>query len=116
MYLSHVMNSLDTVGVGGLGYDMGALDERPSAVAASFEQIANAQPAFIDALGLVLTLIHPIFGSLPTPRNRALNEMSKACTDLSRTIISRARAEEKGERSVMGLLGMYLHDFSTSWF
>jgi hypothetical protein len=85
---------------------MGALDGRPSAVAQSFHSIAESSLVFRDILGFMLTAVHPVFASLPTPRRRAVEEMGRACTDVSRTIISRARAEEKGERSVVGLLGM----------
>jgi hypothetical protein len=87
---------------------MGSLDDRPSAVAKSFKSIADSSFGFTDIFLFALMAIHPYFGYIPTPRRRAIEQLGDACTDLSRIIINRARAEEKGERSIMGLLGKYL--------
>jgi hypothetical protein len=100
-----VLHSLDTIGLAGFAHDFGALLSRPSAVGSSFDALANATIGIIDAIIFFITPVLAFLVWVPTNRQRAMTRMHAACTDLAKKIIARSKAEEKDERSIMGLLG-----------
>jgi hypothetical protein len=77
-------------------------------VGKSFDDIANSQIGLLDVLVLLLQPVLIFLAYIPTKRTRAIAAMHAACGDLAKKIVERTRTEEKGERSIMGLLSKSL--------
>jgi hypothetical protein len=99
---------LDTIGLAGFSHDFGALDSKPSAVATAFADFAGAGMGLGDAFVFFAQFLFPEINSLPTPRQRAINNLHRASGELAKEITAKAEKEEKGERSVMGLMSQLL--------
>jgi hypothetical protein len=100
--------SLDTIGLAGFSHHFGALDGKASAVASAFADFQGSAPGLADAFVFLFQLFFPRVASLPTPRQRTIKRLNVACGHLAKEIIAKAHAEEKGERSVMGLMGKFV--------
>jgi hypothetical protein len=107
--------SLDTIGLAGFSHDFGALDEKTSAVGSAFTDLQEGAAGLGDAFVFILQLFFPRIASFPTPRQRAIKKLGVACEHLAEDIIAKAHAEEKGERSVMGLMSRSLYLFLRCW-
>jgi hypothetical protein len=98
--------SLDTIGLAGFSHDFGALDGKTSEVASAFTDFQGAAPGLGDAFVFLFQIFFPRVAGFPTPRQRAIKKLGVACEQLAKDIIAKANVEEKGERSVMGLMSM----------
>jgi hypothetical protein len=101
--------SLDTMGLAGFSHDFGSLSGRKSDVSIAFDAIFAAQPGVADAVVFFLQIVFPLASNLHTRRQRAVDTLHEACGKLAKQVIEKARVEEKGERSIMGLMGMSCH-------
>jgi hypothetical protein len=99
--------SLDTIGFAGFSHDFGSLSGRSSDVSAAFDGIATHQLGILDGILLFIQLAFPVIDSAPTPRQRAVDNLNKACGVIAKQVIAKAKVEEKGERSIMGLMSKY---------
>jgi hypothetical protein len=97
---------LDTIGLAGFSHDFGALDSKPSAVATAFADFADAGMGLGDAVVFFVQFLFPQIISLPTPRQRAINNLHEASGQIAKEMIKKVQMDEreKGERSVMGLM------------
>jgi hypothetical protein len=100
---------LDTIGLAGFSHDFGALDSKPSAVATAFADFADAGMGLGDAVVFFVQFLFPQIISLPTPRQRAINNLHEASGQIAKEMIRKVQMDEreKGERSVMGLMSEF---------
>jgi hypothetical protein len=70
--------------------------------------MASSQIGLLDVMLVLLQTVLIFLSYIPTKRTRAISAMHAACSDLAKKIIERTRVEEKGERSIMGLLSKLL--------
>jgi cytochrome P450 len=93
------------MGLAGFSHDFGALSSRPSDVSTAFDAIFASPLGLLDGVVFFTQVVFPPITSLPTKRQRAVNRLHDACGVLAKQIIEKSRTEEKGERSIMGLMG-----------
>jgi hypothetical protein len=98
--------SLDTVGLAGFSHDFGALAGEVSPVWKAFDDMSNYKMGIGDAIVLILWPVTTFIRHLPTPRQKAINDLREACTVLAKALLDNTDVEEKHERSIMGLLGV----------
>jgi hypothetical protein len=102
--LQHVP-SLDTMGIAGFSHDFGALDEKMSPVARSFQEVADAKPGLTDAVILFLSPAIHALEYLPTNRQSSILSLRESCRNIAKHIMKEAEVDEKAERSILALLG-----------
>jgi hypothetical protein len=95
---------LDTIGIAGFSHDFGSLSEHVSPVLKAFNDMHASEQSIGDAF---ILLFWTFFSRacLSTPRQRAMDALSNACSTLARELCDRVNADGPEEISVLGLLG-----------
>jgi hypothetical protein len=95
---------LDTIGIAGFSHDFGALSDHVSPVLKAFNDMHASEQSIGDAF---IMLFWTFFSRacLSTPRQRAMDALSNACSTLARELCDRVNADGPEEISVLGLLG-----------
>jgi hypothetical protein len=96
-------HSLDTTGLAGFSHDFDSFSGRKSDIARAFEELSDNSLGAADGLVAVLQPTFPLVSKIPTQRARAIARLKAACVIVARRFMERM-GEEKGERSIMGLL------------
>jgi hypothetical protein len=96
-------HNLDTTGLAGFSHDFDSFSGHKSDIARAFEELSDNSLGAADGLVAVLQPTFPLVSKIPTQRARAIARLKAACMVVARRFMERM-GEEKGERSIMGLL------------
>ncbi|KAH7890187.1 cytochrome P450 [Phlebopus sp. FC_14] len=106
-----VQNWLDTIGIAGFSHDFGSLNGEHASVTEAFDTFGSSPASAVNAFLLLLAQAFPIFGRIPTPRSKLTKKLNQSMGEISTVLLDRTRkegevgvAEDKQEKSIIGLL------------
>ncbi|KAF7969717.1 hypothetical protein HWV62_26120 [Athelia sp. TMB] len=103
-----VEECLDTIGIAGFSHDFKTLEGQESSIANVFAAFGRHKLNMLEMVHLMLLTVFPILWRLPTSLVGLAEELSSTVGAISKTLLTKTRSEkigeEKGDRSIMGLL------------
>ena len=106
--IAHRGPSLDTIGIAGFSHDFKTLEGQESSIANVFAAFGRHKLTLLEMVHLMLLTVFPILWRFPTSQVGLAEELSSTLGAISETLLTKTRGEkineEKGDRSIMGLL------------
>ena len=97
--------TLDIIGVAGMGHDFGSLSDPDSLMSKSYQNIFSSPDLFHRVLFMIGVLIGDLWIalSIPTRRNRLIDEGGKAIRDVARQMIRETKDKMKDPKADTGV-------------